>query len=157
MASTHTCNLDIPWLPKHMTESHIVTGLAHALLISTRNFCEAGCIVIFDVDECRIYYKGNLVLSGGKNTNTTLWKLPINPTKKPTHNQQGNHLEALNTCTTICKQQSTLHAANASLYTLPYKQNQLKYMHQSFLNAPIKMLIKASLNNQLTGIPFINN
>ena len=30
-------------------------------------------------------------------------------------------------------------------------------MHQAFLNAPINMLIKAALNNQLTGIPFINN
>jgi hypothetical protein len=25
--STHTCNLDIPWLPAHMTEAHIVPGL----------------------------------------------------------------------------------------------------------------------------------
>ena len=81
MTSTHTCNLDIPWMPNHMTEAHIVPGLAHALLIPTRNFCEAGCKVIFDADECRVYYKGNLVLSGGKDANTTLWKLPINPTK----------------------------------------------------------------------------
>ena len=130
MTSTHTCNLYIPWLPNHMTEAHIVTGLAHALLISTRKFCEAGCKVIFDANECRVYYKGNLVLSGGKDKNTALWKLPINPTTNPTHNRQGHHLEALNICTTRCKQQSTLHTANASLYTLPYKKNQLKYMHQ---------------------------
>ena len=43
------------------------------------------------------------------------------------------------------------------MYTLPYKQNQLKYMHQAFFNAPIKMLIDAAHNNQLTGIPFIYN
>ena len=30
-------------------------------------------------------------------------------------------------------------------------------MHQAFLNAPIKMLINAAHNNQLTDIPFINN
>ena len=36
--STHTCNLDIPWLPAHMTEAHIVPELAHASLISTRKF-----------------------------------------------------------------------------------------------------------------------
>ena len=40
--STHTCNLDIPWLLGHMTEAHIVPGLAHASLISTRKFCDAG-------------------------------------------------------------------------------------------------------------------
>ena len=38
ITSTHTCNLDIPWLPNHMTEAHIVPGLAHASLISTGNF-----------------------------------------------------------------------------------------------------------------------
>ena len=42
MIATHTCKLDIPWLPNHMTEAHIVPGLAHASLISTRNCCEAG-------------------------------------------------------------------------------------------------------------------
>ena len=39
----------------------------------------------------------------------------------------------------------------------PHKKNQLKYMHQAFFNAPIKMLIDAAHNNQLTGITFINN
>ena len=79
MTSTHTYNLNILWLPNHMTEAQIVPVLAHALLISTGNFCEAGCKVIFDADKCRVYYKGNLVLSGGKDTNTALWKLLINP------------------------------------------------------------------------------
>ena len=30
MTSTHTCNLDIPWLPNHVTGAHILPGLAHA-------------------------------------------------------------------------------------------------------------------------------
>ena len=72
MTSTHTCKLDITWLPNHMTEAHIVSGLAHASLISTRKFCEAGCKLIFDADECRVYYKVNLVISGGKDANTAL-------------------------------------------------------------------------------------
>ena len=48
--STHTCNLDIPWIPNHLTEAHIVPGLAHESLISTRKFCEAGYKVIFDAN-----------------------------------------------------------------------------------------------------------
>ena len=64
LLSTHTCNLDIPWLPDTMTEAHIVPGLSHASLISTRKFCDAGCRVAFDEDECRVYYKNNLVLIG---------------------------------------------------------------------------------------------
>ena len=33
--STHTCNLDIPWMPHQMTEAPIVPGLTHSSLIST--------------------------------------------------------------------------------------------------------------------------
>jgi hypothetical protein len=80
--STHTCNLDIPWLPAHMTEAHIVPGLSHSSLISTRKFCDAGCKVTFDADECRVYYGQKLVLSGKRDTQTGLWKVPINPTFK---------------------------------------------------------------------------
>ena len=49
--SAHTCNLDIPWLPAQMMEVHIVPGLAHASLISTRKFCDTGCKVVFDMNE----------------------------------------------------------------------------------------------------------
>ena len=33
--STHTCNLDVPWMSHQMTEAHIVPGLTHLSLIST--------------------------------------------------------------------------------------------------------------------------
>ena len=65
---THTCNLDIPRLPKHMTEAHSVPGLAHASLISAREFCYAGYKVIFDKEECRVYFENKLVLVGGRDT-----------------------------------------------------------------------------------------
>ena len=63
-----------------MTEAHIVPCLAHASLISTRKFCDAGCKVMFDDDECRVYFKNELVLVGGRDADTGLWQLPINPT-----------------------------------------------------------------------------
>ena len=43
----------------------------------------------------------------------------------------------------------------SNLYTLPYKQQQLKYMQQSFFNPPIATIIDAANNNQLHGIPFL--
>eukprot|EP00804_Cyclotella_cryptica_P006049 CCRYP_000271-RA/>CCRYP_000271-RA protein AED:0.21 eAED:0.21 QI:0/0/0/1/0/0/7/0/881 len=43
----------------------------------------------------------------------------------------------------------------ANLYTLPYKQQQLKYIHQSFFSPPLHTLIKAINNGQLEGIPFM--
>ena len=102
--STHTCNLPIPWLPKVMTEAHVVPGLAHSSLISTKKFCEAGCVVVFDRFECRVYFgpkaaqrrlasAEELVLTGGRDANTGMWKLPINeawtyPSISPTRNSQ---------------------------------------------------------------------
>jgi hypothetical protein len=46
-----------------------------------------------------------------------------------------------------------LHHLAANVYTLPFKQQQLKYMHQSFFT--IHTLIKAIRNGQLEGIPFM--
>ena len=40
--STHTCNLDIPWIPDALTEAHIGPGLSHSSLISMRKFADAG-------------------------------------------------------------------------------------------------------------------
>ena len=40
--STHTCNLDIPWLQNMVTEAHIVPVLSHSYLISTRKFTDSG-------------------------------------------------------------------------------------------------------------------
>ena len=37
--STHTCNLDLPWLQGEATQAHIVPGLMHASLVSTARFC----------------------------------------------------------------------------------------------------------------------
>ena len=75
--STHTCNLNIPWLPVFMTKAHIVPGMAHSSLISIKKFCDGGCKVMYDENKVRVIYKGNMVLSGGHDARTGLWLLPI--------------------------------------------------------------------------------
>ena len=75
-----TCNIDIPCLPSIITKAHILTGLEHSSLISTQIFCNAGCQVSFNMDECRVYYNSKLVLTGVQNPVTELWRLPTNPT-----------------------------------------------------------------------------
>ena len=114
-----------------MTEAHIVPGLAHASLILTRKFCDAGCKVMFDKEECRVYFKNKLVLVGVRDVTTGLWQLPINPSEhaKPT-STVVDHLDLHVPLNQI------YHSANG-LYTMPYKQNQLKYMHQAFFSLPI--------------------
>ena len=150
--STHTCNLDIPWLSNEMTEAHIVPGLQHSSLISTKKFCDAGCKVIFDEQECRVYYKGELVLSGGRDERTRMWKLPINPVSKT------NNIEGLDLHIPRQRRQGTIRTNTANnLYTLPYKHQQLKYMHQAFFSPPSQTIIEAANNDQLQGIPCLHS
>eukprot|EP00804_Cyclotella_cryptica_P015897 CCRYP_006383-RA/>CCRYP_006383-RA protein AED:0.07 eAED:-0.04 QI:0/0/0/1/0/0/2/0/1375 len=144
--STHTCNLDIPWLPNSITEAHIVPGLSHSSLVATRKFCDAGCQIIFDADECQVNYKGKVVLSGNRDPSSGLWRVPINPTK-PVHN-----LTQLNLSPTHSQEQ---YASN--LYTLPFKQQQVKYIHQAFFSPPIHTLLKAISNGQLEGVPYMKS
>ena len=138
-----------------MTEAHIVPGLTHASLISTRKFCDAGCKVVFDEQECRVYFKKKLVLTGQRvpidEQCGGLWRLPINP-KAPasiTNTIAKQHLHTT-------KQQEQVHHAVNNVHTLPYLQNQVRYMHQTFFSQPNHTLIKAIANNQLKGFPFMN-
>jgi hypothetical protein len=145
--STHTCNLNIPWLPSFMTEAHIVPGMAHSSLISIKKFCDGGCKVMYDMTEVRVMYKGKVVLSGGRDKSTGLWLLPI--AEKDSEQQERNTAHAaldlqLPRSHTAA---NTHHTASVSVYTLPYKQQQMKYMHQSFYNMPIPTSIKAIQNN----------
>ena len=87
-------------------------------------------------------HKGELVLVGDRDEKTNLWRLPINPTAKPTGNQIA-HLDLHMTTN-----QSTIHVAQ-NIYTLPYKQKQLKVMHQIFSCPPIDTLIQAIQHTHL--------
>ena len=64
LASTHTCTLDIPWLPNEAKEAHIVPGLAHESLISIKILCDAGCKVAYGDDEFHVYYNNKIVWLG---------------------------------------------------------------------------------------------
>eukprot|EP00804_Cyclotella_cryptica_P001099 CCRYP_008385-RA/>CCRYP_008385-RA protein AED:0.18 eAED:0.13 QI:0/0/0/1/0.4/0.16/6/0/1406 len=149
IVSTHTCNLDLPWLPHSITEAHIVPGLSHSSLISTRKFCYAGCHVTLDQHACRIYYQGALVLTGTRDETTGLWKVPIHP-HRPAHPGQQSKLDSPHESPLITAPHTAMN-----MYTLPSKQQQLKYMHQAFFSPPIATLLKAINNNQLQGFPLM--
>eukprot|EP00804_Cyclotella_cryptica_P012938 CCRYP_002290-RA/>CCRYP_002290-RA protein AED:0.50 eAED:0.37 QI:0/0/0/1/0/0/2/0/633 len=149
IVSTHTCNLDLPWLPHSITEAHIVPGLSHSSLISTRKFCDAGCQVTLDQQSCRIYYQGALVLTGTRDETTGLWKVPIHP-HQPSHPNQHSKLNSPHDSPLITAPHTAMN-----MYTLPSKQQQLKYMHQTFFSPPIATLLKAINNNHLQGFPLM--
>ena len=149
--STHTCNLDIPWLPDHITEAHIVPGLSHTSLVSARKFCDAGCKITFDKDECRIFYKKKLVLSGKRDDKTGLWTVPLNPSAPPSMTVEKYDLQISE------HNKKHMPAMANNVYTIPHKQNAVKYMHQCFFSPPIATLLKAIENGQLDGIPHMKS
>ena len=64
LKSTHTCNLDIPWLPACATQAQIVPGLTHSSLISISKFCDAGITMTFNKTNCSVYDGAQPVLDG---------------------------------------------------------------------------------------------
>ncbi len=60
IASTHTCLLDILQLPITARIPCIVSDLAHASLISVKQFCYDGCSVDYDVTNCYIYFNNKI-------------------------------------------------------------------------------------------------
>jgi hypothetical protein len=141
--STHTCNLDIPWLPDEMTTGHIVPQLSHTSLLATRQFCDNGCEVTFTKKLCKVTIHGETVLEGPRDPQTKLWHLPINPTGTPT---------AISPSKT-----TTSHTAHIAMnaYTMPTKQQALKFMHQILFCPPIPTLIAAIENEQLRTFPHL--
>ena len=89
------------------------------------------------MDECWLYYKNKPVLVGGRNTVTELWCLPI----KPTYVRPARATVDILVLKWMPRQTVSHRAKN--VHTVLYKQNQLKYMHQSMFSPPIATLIKA--------------
>ena len=151
LQSTHTCNVDIPWLRHEATTAHIVPGLAHASLLSTAKFCDAGYTVSFDATACKIYDGPTLVLEGGRDTTTNLWRLPLNPQAPPPPRHGINHVT--HKSTHLCPQPQQLH----NVHTIPHLQNRVKYMHQVLFCPPIQTLLRAVNLGFLQGFPFLSS
>ena len=151
--STHTCNLDIPWLRGNATRAHIVPGLTHASLVSTAKFCDAGYTVIFDAAECRILDGTTIVLKGGRDKTTNLWRLPLRPSMTPCPLLAANS-EAHTPLNTAPMTPPGRHAMH-NVHTLPHIQNRVKFMHQSFFCPPIQTLLRAANLGFLSNIPFL--
>ena len=92
LTSTHTCDVDIPSLPKGARRAHIVPGLAHSSLISIKVLCKQGCTVIYKGNHRKIYYEGKLIWRGVKEPTTNLLMGTTFKMRWPTnHNQKRTH------------------------------------------------------------------
>jgi hypothetical protein len=126
-----------------MTAGHIIPKLSHTSLLATRQFCDNGCEVTFTKELCKVTIEGKTVLEGPRDPNTKLWHLPINPTGTPTAGKPSNNMT-----------NQTAHIAMTA-YTMPTKQQALKFMHQTLFCPPIPTLIAAIENKQLRTFPHL--
>ena len=149
LLSRHDGELDLPHLPPAACKAHIVPGLTSTSLITIRKLTIMGCTVIFDQHQCRVYFQNKIILIGEKDPITDLWQIPLQQHQLPI-NQQTTHA---NDEFPLPNQQVQHMASN--LYTLPYKQQQIKYMHQTFFAPPHTTLLEAIDKGHLKSIPFM--
>jgi hypothetical protein len=154
LTSTHTCNLDIPWLPAHVTEAHIIPGLSHSSLIAARKFCDKGYKIVYTAETCTVSDPNDRVILTGKRDDTTgLWHLPVNPQQHPPDTRNSHSTK--NPLPNQPAPPNTEQHAVYNVYTIPYLQNRLKYMHQAMFCPPITTLINAANEGFLQGFPFM--
>jgi hypothetical protein len=77
--ATHTSQINIPNLPSKACEAHLFPNLAHALL-SIGLLCDHGCTATFNKKHVKISYRNAIILTGYRDPDTNLWKVPLQPT-----------------------------------------------------------------------------
>ena len=118
--STHECEIDNPKLPQAARAAHIVPGLAHTSLISIKMLIDAGCKVTYDTKYVKVFYRGNVVWKGTRESLTGLWVLPL--TQKEKIDQTIPH-------------NTDNHTAN-NAYQMMSKEELIRYLHQCIFCPP---------------------
>jgi hypothetical protein len=129
MTSTHEANLDIPKLPDSATRAHIVPELQTHSLLSLGQFCDSGCTATIDQDTIDIFYQNEMVLSGQRSPDTTLWHIEYPIDDKPKIHYTNN---AIGRNTTA---------------------NIVAFMHAAFFSPVLSTLYKALKLGYITHIP----
>ena len=147
VASTHTCELNLPNLPQNARMGHILPGLASHSLVSVVRLCNAGCDVEFTKIGCTVKHRGRVVLKGNKCTKTGLWMIPIsentNVTATPTAAETLHQLIEIN--------KSQDHLFN--VLETSSKEELAMYYHQTICSPPKTTFLKAIRNNQFKSFP----
>jgi hypothetical protein len=141
LQSSHTCELDITWLPRAARIAHIVPGLQHTSLISIKVLCDAGCKVSYDDEKCKVYFRNKLVWHGGREPTTQLWVLPLCPKQADLPNLHD----------IVCAK-AQIHCAN-NPFTTTSKAALIRYLHQALFSPRKATLLNAIRNQQLPTWP----
>ena len=116
--------------------------MAHTLLVSIKVLTYAGCKVIYDKDDCRVYFLKYTVWAGGKEPTTGLWVLPLNPTELVI--QPRRHLDD-----STMLHDSTKYHMKVIACTMTIKESLIKYLHHCLFSPTKRTLVKSIKNKQL--------
>ena len=127
LESTHECEIENPKLPQAAIAAHIVPAIAHTSLVSIKMLIDAGCKVTYDTKHVKVFYKGNVVWKGARESLIGLWLLPLTQKGKvfqPRTHNTDNHM-----------------ANNA--YQITSKEELIRYLHQCLFCTSKLTLLKA--------------
>ena len=77
MYSTHTAELDIPYLPTSACQCHVVPKLGKFSLVSIGQLCDAECDVLFQREKMSVRYKNTVIMQGRRDLSTRLWHVDL--------------------------------------------------------------------------------
>jgi hypothetical protein len=125
MTSTHEANLDIPKLPDSATRAHIVPELSTHSLLSLGQFCDAGCTATIDQDTIDIFYQNEMVLSGQRSPDTTLWHIEYPIDDKPQIHYANNTIGRITTANIVAFMHAAFFHRFYQHFTKPYSLDTL--------------------------------
>ena len=105
------------------------------MIVSTKVLTDAGCKFIYDKDDCRVYFRENIVWAGGKEPTRGLWVLPINPIER--NIKPRRHLDYI-----TMLHESKKHHMSAGAYTMMVKESLIKYLQQCLFVPTKRTLLK---------------
>ena len=114
-------------MPQAERAAHIVPGLVHMSLVLIKMLIDAGCKVTYDTKRVKLFYKGNVVWKGTRESLTGLWVLPLKQTGKIAQPRTLN----------IDK-----NTAN-NAYQMTQKEELIRYLHQCLFPPTKLTLLKA--------------
>ncbi|KAL7544532.1 hypothetical protein ACHAWF_007912, partial [Thalassiosira exigua] len=99
--------------------------------------CDAGCMVTYEGDRCKVMYKNRKIWTGVREPTTGLWVLPLTPDATPSPPTS-----------------ETLPQETANnVYQMTSKESLVRFLHQCLFSPPKQTLIKALENGQLPTWP----
>ena len=125
-------------------QAHVFKGLTNSSLISIGQLCDDGCIAMFDKKKLHVFKKGNLIITGTRNTYDGLWDISIS---KNDSQRENPH------CTT----ENINPSLNVIIHADQTKTNLAEYLHKRAFSPTLRTMTNAISKGRLLTWPGVEN